>query len=117
EHALDEVGQAGRDGTGHGVSPGGWVRCDRGYGHASAAPQGELVDVEVAGAEARLAVGEVELPHPAEGAVEPEGGDVLPVVEEPAPPGREGPGVVRPQAPAFGDVQRRVVGEVAFDRG
>src|SRR3954463_3359127 len=77
--------------------------------------QAELADAEVADAEAGLAVGEVELPHPAEGVVE-RAGELLPVAQELLPPQGEGPRVVRPEVAALDDRQGRVAGQVLRDR-
>src|SRR5208283_4675163 len=85
---------------------------------ASYRPPGqlELADAEVAAAEAGLAVGEVELPHAAEGLVEALGVDAGPLVEEAFPPQAQGPGVVRPELAVSRHAQRGVGREGVVDR-
>ncbi|GAA5019217.1 hypothetical protein GCM10025734_72060 [Kitasatospora paranensis] len=73
------------------------------------AGQEQLLDVEVAGAEAGLGVGEVELPHAAEDPVEAERGDLFGPVGETLPPQPEGLGVVRAVAVGLGQAQGGVL--------
>src|SRR5690349_2239499 len=76
----------------------------------------ELAGAEVAAAEAGLAVGEVELPHAAEGLVEAPGVDVGPLAEEAFPPQPQGPGVVRPELALPRHAQHGVGPEGVVDR-
>ena len=81
---------------------------------AESALDADLRHVEVAGAEAGLAVGQVELPHPAEPVVEAERLHALPFHELLAPqPQRVR--VVQPHRADVGDVQRGVLaGDLAI---
>ena len=84
--------------------------------HAGSPGHLELAHAEVAAAEAGLAVGEVELPHAAEGLVEALGVDAGPLAEEAFPPQAQGPGVVRPELTLLRHAQRGVGREGVVDR-
>ena len=68
--------------------------------------EGELGYVEVAGAKARLAVGQVQRPHPAEGLVEAELADLSGALLEARPPTVQGLGIVPAEVEPVRDVQR-----------
>ena len=57
----------------------------------------DLPDVDIAGAEARLAIREVVFPHATEALVEAEMNEARPSVKEANPPLRKGDGVVEPE--------------------
>src|SRR5262249_52852444 len=75
----------------------------------------ELLDVEVAGGEPRLAVREVEVPHAAEGAVEAERPDLGRVRVEALAPRAQRARVARPEREALAELQVGVLGDVLTD--
>ena len=83
---------------------------------SSRSDEGELADAEVAGAKPGFAIGEVELPHPLEDAVEPVALDRRPVLDERVAPTLQGGRVVGAEIAAFGDRQRRVGLQRRVDR-
>src|SRR5215831_4347284 len=90
--------------------PGSMCRCE---GRRPAGPlsgralQDELVNVEVAGTETGLGVGEVEVPHPPEGRAEAQPGHLAVGGGEPGAPLLERARVVRPHGQIGDDAQRR----------
>src|SRR5680860_867756 len=76
----------------------------------------KLADVEVAGAETRLAIGEVELPHAAECFIEALSANRLPVGVESVPPHAQGRRIVLAEFKAVVYAQLRVSGQRRIDR-